>query len=96
MENGPFEDVFPNTKGDIPASYASLPEGILFGGYEKCTCADCVDLSFFLAMLSTKFDFTSVSVSCSMKGCPPQGLTSPLKSYHPNRKIVLQPSLAGA
>ena len=27
MENGPFEDVFPIKHGDIPASYASLPEG---------------------------------------------------------------------
>ena len=27
MENGPFEDVFPITNGDIPASYVSLPEG---------------------------------------------------------------------
>ena len=28
MENGPFADAFPIEKGDIPASYVSLPEGI--------------------------------------------------------------------
>ena len=28
MENGPFEDVFPISKWDIPASYVSLPEGM--------------------------------------------------------------------
>ncbi len=29
MEHGPFEDVFPIKHVDIPASYVSLPEGIL-------------------------------------------------------------------
>ena len=29
MENGPFKDVFPIEHGDIPASYVSLPDGIL-------------------------------------------------------------------
>ena len=29
MENGPFEDVFPIKNGDIPASYVSLPEGMM-------------------------------------------------------------------
>ena len=27
LENGPFEDDFPIENGNIPASYASLPEG---------------------------------------------------------------------
>ena len=29
MENEPFEDVFPIENGDFPASYVSLPEGIV-------------------------------------------------------------------
>ena len=32
MEHGPFEDVFPIKNGDIPASYVSLPEGIICWG----------------------------------------------------------------
>ena len=31
MENGPFEEVFPIERGDIPASYVSLPEGNCVG-----------------------------------------------------------------
>ena len=29
MENGPIEEIFPIENEDIPASHASLPEGIL-------------------------------------------------------------------
>ena len=29
MENGPCEDVVPIENGDIPASYVSLPEGVI-------------------------------------------------------------------
>ena len=29
MEHGPFEDVVPIKNKDIPASYVSLPEGII-------------------------------------------------------------------
>ena len=37
MENEPFEDVFPIERGDIPASYVSLPEGTGCGGTPRKT-----------------------------------------------------------